>query len=64
MRSYPPTSFRLSPRERGVLDDLAHRLGQSRAGVLRLAIRALDEKVEEAARDERRAPVATGTAGS
>jgi hypothetical protein len=44
--NYAPMSFRASPRERGIVEELALRLGVSRTEVLRLAVRALDERVQ------------------
>ena len=44
--NYAPMSFRASPRERGIVEELALRLDVSRTEVLRLAVRALDERVQ------------------
>ena len=61
--NHTPMSFRLGPRERGVLEDLSDRFGESRADVVRRALRALDASVTQpqTERDERAGDSDSGT---
>jgi len=43
---YQAIGFRLTPKERGVLEELSDRLRMNRADVVRLALRDLDAKVQ------------------
>jgi hypothetical protein len=40
----PPMTFRATPEDRKIIGELAKRLGQSAAGVIRLALRRLYEQ--------------------
>jgi Ribbon-helix-helix protein, copG family len=59
-RQSPPTGFRLTPYDLELLDRLAARLGENRTQALRLAVRALELRLEDAARriDDDREPLA------
>lgn len=59
---HQPVSFRLGPRERGVLEDLAERLDRAKVEVVRLAIRTLDESYATGAVEKESRPDANGAA--